>query len=395
MAAGSRRVPGPDAPARRAGGPDVSVVTSGHDVADARLHRTVAALRRAGLTVEVVGLGRAEDGPAGADVSVRPRGSMQRRALAAATLPLTARGQVLLTLDPDLVPAANLRRLVGRLRGRPHPVVVDVHEDYLALLEDRAWAQGPAGRVARLLARGSTALARRADLTVVADEQVPPGQARDRLVVRNLPDAGYLPPPSDPDPVPRALYVGDLRRSRGLFTMLDAVAAAPPWRLDLVGAVAAADQPELDRWLASTPGADRVTLHGRMPPHQAWALARGAWAGLALLDDTPAFRAAMPTKVYEYLGAGLAVVVTPLPRLVSLVTSSQAGAVAGDAAAVSDRLRSWSSAPDSLVAAREAALRWAREHLDGPNPYDELAARVRTLVTRSVPDHPATDRETA
>jgi hypothetical protein len=34
----------------------VTVLTSGHDVADARLHREVAALRRAGLRVEVLGL---------------------------------------------------------------------------------------------------------------------------------------------------------------------------------------------------------------------------------------------------------------------------------------------------------------------------------------------------
>ena len=32
--------------------PQVSIVTSGHDVADARLHREVAALSRRGLEVE-------------------------------------------------------------------------------------------------------------------------------------------------------------------------------------------------------------------------------------------------------------------------------------------------------------------------------------------------------
>jgi len=36
----------------RPGGYDVSLVTSGHDVADARLHRLVAALTDSGLTVD-------------------------------------------------------------------------------------------------------------------------------------------------------------------------------------------------------------------------------------------------------------------------------------------------------------------------------------------------------
>ena len=43
--------------------PDVSVVSTGHDVADARLHRICAALLRRGLSVEVVGLGTAVGGP--------------------------------------------------------------------------------------------------------------------------------------------------------------------------------------------------------------------------------------------------------------------------------------------------------------------------------------------
>ena len=47
------------------GGPttDVSVVTSGHDIADARLHRQVAALTAHGLSVEVLALGHGVDAP--------------------------------------------------------------------------------------------------------------------------------------------------------------------------------------------------------------------------------------------------------------------------------------------------------------------------------------------
>jgi glycosyltransferase involved in cell wall biosynthesis len=346
-------------------------VTSGHDVADARLHREVAAFQRAGLSVEVLGLGDPASAPPGTAVRTRPRKGLAHRAGAAVALPWRARGEVVLCLDPDLLPSASLRRLTGRR------VVADVHEDYLALLDDRRWARGATGRVARVVARTATRLAARADLTVVADEHVPPAQARARLVVRNLPDTALLPAPSGRGPVPRALYVGDLRASRGLFTMLTAVEAAPGWELDLVGPVAAADQPRLEQWLATSSAADRVRLHGRLEPRAAWAVAEGAWVGLALLDSTPAFEAAVPTKLYEYLACGLGVLVTPLRRMAEIVSASSGGTVVEDAAAAAAALRDWAADPAPLDAARAAGLQWWRGQAG--SPYDELARRVLAL----------------
>jgi glycosyltransferase involved in cell wall biosynthesis len=354
----------------------VSIVSSGHDVADARLHREVAAAVAAGLQVEVLGLGSASDGPAGATVTARPRprGVAARLALALAQ-PWRARGRVLLTLDPDVVPAA---LLAARLRRRR--LVVDVHEDYLALSRDRAWASGVVGRVARAGVRGVLAAARRADLVVVADEHVPPRTAPARLVVRNAPAGGYLPEPCDPGPVPRAIYIGDVRRSRGLPAMLAAVEAAPGWGLDVVGPVAAADQAWLDSWRATSPAASRVRFHGRKPPEQAWALARGAWVGLSLLDDTPAFRDAVPSKLYEYLAAGLAVATTPLPRAAAIVTESAAGVVVPDAEALSATLRGWAEHPASLLPLRSSAVIWAGAAFDGASGYDVLAHRLSALA---------------
>lgn len=366
------------AAARAAGRPafDVSVITSGHDVADARLHRTAAALLRAGLTVEVIGLGDPAGGPPGtAVVSLGPRGGALDRARRDLTLPFKARGRVVMTLDPDLVPTAAAARLLRR--GR---LAVDVHEDYLKLLRDRPWGNSWKGRVGGSLVRLCTAVTERADLTVVADDHVPPLTARSRMVVKNLPDAGYLPEAGPPDPVPRALYIGDVRRSRGLAAMLSAVEAADPWELDIVGPVAAADQPWLDTWLAESPAAGRVRFHGRLSPDAAWRFARGAWAGLALLDDTPAFREAVPTKLYEYLGSGLAVVATPLPRMARIVDESGAGRVVRDAEDAGRVLRSWADRPHDLLALREAALRWTERNLAGETPADQLARTISDLV---------------
>jgi glycosyltransferase involved in cell wall biosynthesis len=99
-----------------------------------------------------------------------------------------------------------------------------------------------------------------------------------------------------------------------------------------------------------------------------------------MLEDTPAFRDAVPSKLYEYLAAGLAVVTTPLPRAAQIVAGSGAGAVVPDAAALSTTLRSWAERPDAVDEARAAAVRWAREALAGADAYDELARRLGDLA---------------
>lgn len=355
---------------------DVSIISSGHDVADARLHRTAAALMRAGLTVEVIGLGDPAGGPSGARVvSLGARGGALDRARRDLTVPFKARGRVVMTLDPDLVPTAAAARLLRR--GR---LAVDVHEDYLKLLRDRPWGSSWKGRAGGSLVRLCTAVTGRADLTVVADDHVPPLAARSRIVVKNLPDRGYLPEPGELDPTPRALYVGDVRRSRGLVTMLTAIESADPWELDLVGPVAGADQAWLDEWRRTSPATKRVRLHGRLSPEAAWRFARGAWAGFAMLDDTPAFREAVPTKLYEYLGCGLAVVATPLPRMARIVDESGAGQVVRDAEDAGRILREWADRPEELRMMREAALAWTAHHLVGESPSDELARTISDLV---------------
>jgi glycosyltransferase involved in cell wall biosynthesis len=359
---------------------DVSLLSSGHDVADARLHRHCAALRRAGLRVEVIAKGRAEDAPAETEFrSIQPRG-FAGRGVKALTLPTKARGRVLITMDPDLIPAARARRLFGYGRR----LAVDLHEDYVALLDDRAWAKGAAGKVAKIWARSAISLSRGADLTVVADQHVPPEKAGRRLVVRNLPDLTLLPERGELDETPRALYVGDVRESRGLFTMLEAIEQAPEWTLDVVGPVAARDKERLDTWLASSPAAARVRMHGRMPPAAAWRLACGAWAGMSLLHSTPAFESAIPSKIYEYLACGMPVLSSPIKRAAELVDKAGAGAVVADAAEAGATLRAWSGESRAeFELLRNAAREWAERDLGATNPHDLLAEAVAQLVANA------------
>ncbi|SDU86725.1 glycosyltransferase [Jiangella alkaliphila] len=357
---------------------DVGIVSAGHDVADARLHKIAAALVRQGLSVEVFGLGDVTGGPRDARVVTSPRGSLIRRAFRAVNSPLRCRAKVLITLDPDVVPVA---RAVGALRGRK--VVVDVHEDYARLLADRAWARGALGLGAKLVVRLSTKLAASADITSVVDHHIPPTTARHRMVVENMPDLGLLSSADGVDPEPRAVYVGDLRESRGLFDMVEAVARVPEWTLDLVGPVAPGDAARLRERLLEPDVAGRVRLHGRKPPAEAWRIVAGAWVGLVFLRETPAFREAMPTKLYEYLASGMPVLTTRLPRQAALVEQTGAGVVVDSVDDAASALRRWSESRTELDVLAKAAHDWATAQ-QGASPYDELAVAVARLLGRDV-----------
>ena len=238
-------------------------------------------------------------------------------------------------------------------------------------------------RLATALAQIATALAERADLTLVADEHVPPVLARNRMVLRNLADPALLPPLAAPSTQPHMVYIGDVRTSRGLKAMLAALEQAPAWTLDIVGRVDANDQQWLDTWQQTSPAATRLTMHGQLPPSIAWQHAQTAWVGLVLLQPTPAFVAAMPSKVYEYEACGLTVVTTNLPRQQAWLNSGGVGVSipSGDdtavASAVARALLAIQQDPGLVHQARERAAQVRNQ-----SPYAQFAQAIAQLSQR-------------
>jgi hypothetical protein len=162
--------------------------------------------------------------------------------------------------------------------------------------------------------------------------------------------------------------------------MIDAIAAAPSWSLDIVGPVSPADAAWLEDRLRRADVAGRLRTHGRQPPAAAWRIARGASVGMGLLEDTPAFRAAMPTKVYEYLAAGMAVLATPLPRVEEVLAASGGGVVVRDAGEAAAILEHWAyPGAGELDKLRAAARSWWTARQADESPYDLLANELAHL----------------
>ncbi|WP_162164493.1 glycosyltransferase [Intrasporangium chromatireducens] len=204
-------------------------------------------------------------------------------------------------------------------------------------------------------------------------------------MLRNLPLLELLPAPTAVSRPFRAVYVGDVRGSRGLWTMLDAIERTDGWELDVVGPVSPVDAARLQERLGQGTLARRVRFHGRHEPRQSWALVAGAACGLVLLDDTRAFRDALPTKLYEYVASGLPVVVTDLPRQRAFVERYGIGEVipsGPEAAPATARvLLDWAAHPERLaeLAARTAVFRaeadaWAEDYRSMARSVARLAA---------------------
>jgi len=357
----------------------VTILSSADNVADARMHRLTNSLLRANISVDIWALGKSTDAPKGATFHRAPGGKGKAaRVLRDLILPFRACGSVVLVVAPDLLP---ITYVVSKLRHQK--MIADVHEDYVQLLKDRSWATGLVGILAKLVAKSASRAAARADLTTVADSQVPPFKARNRFELKNLPDYSLLTNSGELGPKPRAIYIGDVRKSRGLHMMLESAELAPLWNFDIIGNISDSDSEFVKGWLATSPAKDRVVFHGRLSPQESWKFAQGAWVGLTLLESTPAFVEAVPSKLYEYAATGLATISTSLPRCVELLKQSGGGVTADSAIDVANILNGWAEDAENnaqLLKIRERALTWAKSALNSDEQYAAFAREVGKLT---------------
>ena len=104
--------------------------------------------------------------------------------------------------------------------------------------------------------------------------------------------------------------------TRGVQRIVDLVDAVRSLEVDLVGPMSA----EARRIVAASQCcADRIRIHRRRPYLESWEIARTALFGISLLDDTRAYRRAVPSKVWEYITSGLAVLASDLPAQAAVV----------------------------------------------------------------------------
>jgi glycosyltransferase involved in cell wall biosynthesis len=209
-------------------------------------------------------------------------------------------------------------------------------------------------------------------------------RVREPQVIRNIPVITEPAAPGDP-PAGEGVfaYVGAVTRNRGLEVAIEAIAQVPQARLRLLGPSGAAYRVELERLAADRGVADRVEFAGAVPPGGVIDSLRGATAGLALIQPAClSYELSLPNKIFEYLLAGLPVLVSDLPVMGSFVEERGIGLLArpddpSDVAAKLAELMRPERNRELRGAVAEAAaqLRWESESsLLGATYTEALAA---------------------
>jgi glycosyltransferase involved in cell wall biosynthesis len=250
----------------------------------------------------------------------------------------------------------------------------------------------PAGsRIVRGLERVERFLYRHADHVVVVthsfvDEIARLGIDRGKIsVVTNGVDTALF-RPGDRDTARAALglpggflatYVGTHGMAHGLDMLLDVAARlrGRDVRLLLVGA--GADKARLEA-RAARERLGNVTFRDPLPHERVAEVLAASDVCLVLLRDDPLFRTVIPSKIFEYLGAGRAIVTTVDGESRRIVEEAGAGVFSppGDAAALARTLEALAAEP-----ARVAALgRAGRAHAVAHYSRAELAARYAALL---------------
>jgi len=232
------------------------------------------------------------------------------------------RGDIVHFHDPIFLPGALWLKLKGRR------IVYDVHEDYPRQVlnwELPAYIRNGMSAVYWLLEwMGAKAFDGIVAATPTIAKRFPSAKT---VVVHNFPRAEelYTPhaTPYDQRP-PAVVYIGGITRVRGAFEMMEAISLAKQptgTRLLLAGSLADG----LKRELQEHHGWGQTEYVGQLGREELASLLGKARVGLALLHPTRNHLDAYPTKLFEYMSAGLPVVVSSFPLWKGIVEGTRCG----------------------------------------------------------------------
>ncbi|MFO7790763.1 MAG: glycosyltransferase [Bacteroidota bacterium] len=201
-------------------------------------------------------------------------------------------------------------------------------------------------------------------------------------VIRNLPEISSTPEGKIPENIskPFVLYQGALNTGRGIEKLMDAMADLP--RLNFVIAGSGPLKKHLHQKRDSLDYKNRIHLTGRLDFKDLAALTKQAWLGVSLEEDKGLnYRFALPNKLFDYLKAGVPVLVSDLPEMRAFVEKTRTGdwvSPDADAKTLSDKI-------NTIWKADEAYKRYAENAKSAIKKYNWEQESLKQLeIFRSI-----------
>jgi glycosyltransferase involved in cell wall biosynthesis len=194
----------------------------------------------------------------------------------------------------------------------------------------------------------------------LVERGVPP--ERIRVIHPGVDTAHYRPEPAEPrHPTPRFLYIGRLKRYKGVDVAVRALALArvrrPELRLEVAGV--GDYRPELEMLVRSLGQGDAVTFHGFVSEAQKLQLLRSAWANVF-----PSPKEGWGITVMEAAACGTPSIASDSPGLRDSVRDGTTGFLVphGAAEALAERMLALAADPALVQRLGTAARAWAERH---------------------------------
>ncbi len=344
--------------------PKIVHMSSAHPPFDVRIfHRECVSLAQEGYPVALVVPHSQDEERQGVRICGVPHakgrlGRMLGTAWAVYKRALAENGDIYHFHDPELIPFGLLLRLQGKA------VVYDVHEDLPTDILSKGWIPKP---LRGLVAQGMRLLeglagAMLSGVVAVTQPIAARFPAHKTILLQNFPHpeevARLQGLPYQTRPA-RALYAGSITVVRGLFEMLGAMEQlGPRLRLTLIGQFA---PPSLQSETAKHPGFALAEYLGYKNRTDTLSLLAESRIGLAVLHPIPSFLVSQPTKLYEYMMAGIPFVASDFPLWRQSIGNTECGLFVDP------------KNPKAIA----AAMQWLLEH---PAEAEAMGQRGRQLI---------------
>ena len=158
------------------------------------------------------------------------------------------------------------------------------------------------------------------------------------------------------------IYQGAVNRGRGLELIINAMKYLPDAMFFIVGE--GEEEKELEKLVLKKSLYNRVIFYGRVPFEELKFLTMQADLGLSAEEDICLnYRYSLPNKLFDYIHAGIPVLVSGMPEMLKLVDGRQIGQIISDRSPekLAEQIREMLSNDELVKMWRENAVATAKE----------------------------------